>query len=58
MKKFYLILKLWYFSRKFLKAKTTIDTLHRMQKISKTKEYIEKNKGSKLAAFIRQMKQR
>jgi hypothetical protein len=58
MKKFFLIVKLWYYTRKFIKCKTTSGTLHWMQKINQTQLAIEKNKGSKLAAFIRQMKQR
>ena len=58
MKKIFLLIKLWIYTRKFIKAKTMNKTFFYMEKIKKTTELIQKNKGNRLAAFIRQMKQR
>ena len=58
MKQIYLKIKIWWYFKKFVNAKTKNKCLLYMQKIKKYTELLEKNKGNKFAAFIRQMKQR
>jgi hypothetical protein len=58
MKKIYYTIKIWWYYKKFLNATTTNKCLLYMQKIKKYTDLLEKNKGNKIAAFIRQMKQR
>jgi len=55
------MIKIWYYNKKFLKAKTKQETFSYMFKLKQAqqiREQLQKNKGSRLAAFIRQMKQR
>jgi hypothetical protein len=52
------MIKIWYYTKKFINANTTNKCLLYMQKIKKYTDLLEKNKGNKIAAFIRQMKQR
>jgi hypothetical protein len=61
MKNLLLMIKIWYYNKKFLKAKTKQETFSYMFKLKQAqqiREQLQKNKGSRLAAFIRQMKQR
>jgi hypothetical protein len=58
MKQFLYMIKFYWYTNKFLNTSNTIKRLYYYQKIKKYTDLLEKNKGSKIATFIRQMKQR